>query len=507
MGRIEHSQMTLLKQKHRRWMAAALASMLLVTAADAQRETEPRPNIVLMLVDDLGYGDVGFMGATKIRTPNIDRLAAEGVYLTDAHAPGAVCQPTRYAVLTGRNYWRAPRTGNGFYFQDNEVLMPQVFRDHGYATAMFGKWHLGWGLDRQWPEGMWDAPISHGPNQAGFDYSFAQASGHEWPPFVFIENDRVYKGNPADPLIITRENPEYWPYAGGQGASHGAAAAHAAYDVTRLDLEIARRAVDWLREQEKPFFVYLPFFAPHVPLMPSEEFKGTSEAGLLGDFIQQLDYAVGIVLDALDELGLAENTLIVFTSDNGGCYIQSAMDAGHHSMGPILGLKGDTWEGGHRVPFIARWPERIPAGTRSDHLLSLTDLFPTFAAASGVTLPRHAAPDGLNQWPLWQQPALPVSIRNEMIYDGRSKGLRHGDWIYFPFQGAGGLFGTFYLEQMGYANSDFDGNTLRPDAPPAQLYNVREDLAQTTNLYHQHPEIVAFLDARFREIMRQNRSK
>jgi len=470
-------------------------------------ESRPRPNIVLMLTDDLGYGDVGFMGATKIRTPHIDRLAAEGLPLTDAHSPAAGCQPRRSGVFTGRNYGRAPRTGNGFHFQDNEILMPRVLRDHGYATAMFGKWHLGWGLERRWPEGMWDAPISHGPNQAGFDYAFAQASGHEWPPFVFIENNRVYQADPSDPLIITRDNPEYWPYAGGQGSSHGAAAAHAAYDVSRLDLEMAERAVKWIGEQEKPFFLYLPFFAPHVPLMPSEAFKGTSEAGLLGDFIQQLDHAVGMVLDALDEKGLADNTLVVFTSDNGGCYIQSAMDAGHNSMGPILGLKGDAWEGGHRVPFVVRWPGRIPAGTRSDHLFSLTDIFPTFAAALGMTLPRHAAPDGMNQLPLWEQPELPVSIRHEMIYQGRGKALRHGDWLYLPFAGPGGLFGTFYMEQMGFVNSDFDGNTLRPDAPPGQLYNLRNDLTQTTNLYEQHPELAAFLDMRFRELMRQNRSK
>lgn len=485
---------------------------LLITCGcvlNAMAEKPRPPNIILMLADDLGYGDVGFMGATKVRTPNIDRLAGEGVHFTDAHSPGAVCQPTRYGVLSGRGYWRAKRTGSGYYFQDNEILMPEVFRQSGYATAMFGKWHLGWGLGEQWAEGMWEAPISHGPNQAGFDYSFAQASGHEWPPFVFIDNDRVYKGDPADPVIITRDNPKYWPYAGGQGSSRGAKAAHEAYDVTRLDLEMATRAVDWIRNQsgEKPFFVYLPFFAPHVPLMPSDEFKGTSEAGLLGDFIQQLDHAVGIVLAGLDELGLTENTLIVFTSDNGGCYIQSAMDLGHRSMGDLLGLKGDAWEGGHRVPFIARWPGRIPAGKRSDQLLSLTDLFPTFAAVANIQLPRNAAPDGMNQWPLWAQPELPVAIRNEMIYSGRSNALRHGDWLYIPMQGSAGLFGTFYLEQMGFRNSDFEGNHLRADAPPAQLYNVREDLAQTKNVYNDHPEIVAFMEARLREIMRQSRSR
>lgn len=490
---------------------AAFAMLACVMACVARADEAKPPNIILMLADDLGYGDTGFMGATKIKTPNIDRLAREGIHFTDAHSSGSVCQPTRYGILSGRYYWRRGKVEPGYYFQEGEILLPEVLRQSGYTTAMFGKWHLGWGRANDLAKDVWNGPIRPCPNDAGFDYSFAQASGHEWPPFVFIENDRVYKGDPDDPVIMSDKSPAYWPYAGGQGSSHGAKAAHDAYDVTRLDLTMAERSIEWMKEQEaagKPFFVYLPFFAPHVPLMPSDKFKGTSEAGLLGDFIQQLDAAAGMVLDYLEQSGLAENTLVVFTSDNGGCYIQEAMDLGHRSMGTLLGLKGDAWEGGHRVPFIARWPGRIPAGASCDKLLSLTDLFPTFVAAARIILPRNAAPDGLNQLPLLQHPQGAPAIRDSMVHMGKgAAALRSGDWVYLPLSGSMGLFGTFYLEQMGFTSSDFNGNELRPDAPPAQLYNLGRDLGQSTNVYQAHPEIAAQMDERLKEMMRQSKSR
>jgi arylsulfatase A len=489
-------------------LIAAVATAAPLSAAPAKKSPPPKPNVILMLADDLGFGDLSCYGATKVKTPNIDRLASQGVRLTDAHAPAAVCQPTRYGVLTGRYYWRAKRTGNGYYFQDNETLLPETLRESGYATAAFGKWHLGWGLDQQWSADLWNKPVSDGPNQAGFEYSFMQPSGHEWPPFVFVENDTVYKLDPKDPLEIVKETPPHFiaAYAGGQGASRGAKAAHEAYDVERLDLEIAERASRWIGEQTKPFFVYLPFFAPHVPILPSKEFQGTSQAGIYGDFLQQLDHAVGIVLDALEKNGLSENTLVILTSDNGGCHVQTAMDAGHRSNAHLLGLKTDAWEGGHRVPFIARWPGKIPAGTECDQLVSLTDLFPTIAAATGAVLPRDAAPDGLDQLPLLEHPVGTPAIRSEMVYNGHS--LRSGDWVYLPKPGNMGAFGTFYFKPFGYRNSQHDakGNLL-PDALPEQLYNLREDPSQTTNLAAKHPEIAEQMAARLKEIQRQSKSK
>jgi len=466
----------------------------------------PPPNIILMLADDLGYGDLSCYGATKIKTPNIDRLASQGVRFSDAHAPASVCQPTRYGILAGRYHWRAKRTGNGYYFQENEILLPEVLRSAGYATAAFGKWHLGWGIDKEWAPDLWSKPISHGPLQAGFDYFFGQASGHEWPPFVFIENDHVFKLDPSDPVVITKENPKYWPYAGGQGSSKGAKAAHEAYDVERLDLTIAQRACDWIGQQKKPFFVYLPFFAPHVPIMPSADFKGTSRAGIYGDFVQQLDHAVGTILDYLDKQGLMENTLVVFTSDNGGCYVAEAMELRHRTNGLLLGLKTDAWEGGHREPLIARWPGRIPAGKTCGALVSLTDLFPTIAAASDAKLPRNAAPDGLNQLPVMENPNANVPVRTEMVYDG--KALRSGDWVYLPGPGNMGVFGTFYFKPLGFRNSQHDEEgKLLPDALPEQLYNLRNDPSQTTNVLKDYPEIASQMAARLKEMKRQFKSR
>ncbi len=503
-----------------RWALVLLAGVLLLPVGSRAEARDPaKPvNIVLMLADDLGYGDVSCYGADKVRTPNIDRLAAEGVRFTDAHAPAAVCQPTRYGIMAGRYPWRATRKEPGLHFQDHEILLPRVLKENGYHTAAFGKWHLGWGDGRELDAEFWNGEISPGPLDTGFDYYFGVPQSHSQPPFVFVENTRIYKGDPADPLTLVKPRRQDWKWTADFGGSDGAKAAHEAADYDRLDLILAERAGDFIARQsaKKPFFVYLPFYAPHVPLLPAKEFRGTSKAGDLGDYIQQLDAAVGMVLGSLEQHGFADNTLVIFTSDNGGCYIlgashgvQGSIELGHRSNGPFLGLKTDAWEGGHRVPFVARWPGRIPSGKTCDHLLSLTDLFATFAAAGRIPLPRDAAPDSLDQLPLLLHPEGTPAIRTEMVYSGRGTALRSGDWVYLPQPGSMGLFGTsFYMPAFGYTNSDFTAaGELRPDAPPAQLYNLRDDPAQTTNLYHVKPEIVASLAERLREITRQNKSR
>lgn len=495
-------------------LVAALALPFALHAAPNDKKAkEPKakpPNIVLMLADDLGYGDTGCYGATKLKTPNIDTLATQGVKFTDAHSSAAVCQPTRYGILTGRYHWRAKRTEPALYFQEGEILLPQVLKDNGYNTAAFGKWHLGWGSGQPLDADFWNGEITPGPLSTGFDYYFGVPQSHSQPPFVFVENTRIYKGDPKDPLLMTKDQPKHWKYTGNSGGSAGAKAAHEACDMDRLDLTLANKASEFIAKQtkEKPFFVYIPFYAPHVPLLPAKEFRGSSQAGEYGDFIQQLDKAVGIVLQSLKDNGFDDNTIVIFTSDNGGCYIQETTDAGHRPNADWLGLKADTWEGGHREPFIARWPGRIPAGTICDKLLSLTDLFPTFAAASGVLLPRNAAPDGLNQLPLLEHPAGTPTIRNEMIYSGRGRALRSGDWVYQPDKGSQGLFGTFYFKQLGYKNSEFDedGKQLE-SAQPVQLYNLKDDPQQTTNLAEKFPEITKQMAARFDETMRQAKSR
>jgi arylsulfatase A-like enzyme len=492
-------------------VAAALSLVPGVALHATPEPVAPKPNIVLLLADDLGYGDVGCYGATRVRTPNIDRLRAQGVRFTDAHAPAAVCQPTRYGILAGRYYWRTTAKANNYYFHANEILLPKVLKDGGYRTAAFGKWHIGWGSEGGASDAEWfnREDLNPGPNTAGFDYFFGMPNTHEHSPQVYIENNRVYKRDPADPLRTDVQKDPIWKYAGSTRRSAGAKAAHEACDLNTLDLEMGKRAAAWIADQtkEKTFFLYVPFFAPHVPLLPNGTFAGTSRAGVQGDFIQQMDRGVGMILTALKEHGFEEDTLVVFTSDNGGVYIQEAMDKGHRSMGELLGLKGDAWEGGHRVPFLARWPGRIPAGADCDELLSLTDLYATFAAAAGVVLPQNAAPDSVNQLPLFEHPLDTPAIRTEMVYMGRGAGLRAGDWVYYPAQGPQGLFGTFYMTQLGFKNSDYEGNDLRQDAQPAQLYNVKEDISQAVNRYTRYPRIAAQMKARLSEILRQKRSR
>ncbi len=489
--------------------AMVLQGNLPAAASGTPLPPAQRPNIVLMLADDMGYANLGCYGTDRILTPNIDRLAAEGVRFTDAHAPAAVCQPTRYAILSGRYYWRSSygRIQSGSYFRDNEILMPDLLRKAGYATAMFGKWHLGFGLTRRGEPTDWNGELKPGPIEAGFDTWFGMPNAHNMPPLVFIDNHRVYKGDSKDPIRVVEGDEAKALGFGVHGGSVGGKAAHEACVGDRLDLMMAERACDWIKQRKagEPFFLYLPFFAPHVPLVPAKEFQHTSplgkgrqynNAGRLGDFVQQLDHCVGQVMQALKDKGVDGNTLVVFSSDNGNVNFGDSCGVKYRSNGPFLGQKSDVWEGGHRVPFIARWPGSVPAGKVSDKLLSLTDLYDTCLAVAGVPKPVGAGPDSLNVVPLLKDPERAPSIRTAMMYKGKAAALRVGDWVYVPQQGSGGLFGVGYMAALGLSNSDHTAQgELRPDAPPAQLYNLKEDPAQTRNLYKQRRELVEVLDA------------
>ncbi len=488
-------------------------TLLLAACAISAAEPPPsRPNIVVMVADDLGWGDVGCYGATRIKTPYIDRLAGEGVRFTDAHAPAAVCQPSRYAILSGAYFMRAKRQGQQqLYFHEGQVTLPSLLKGAGYRTAAIGKWHLGFGRGAE-PD--YNAELKPGPLEVGFDDFFGCPRTHNEPPYVFVENRRMVGADPADPIrivphdeVVRRGLKDFnW------GISEGAAKAHAARPVDRIDLILADKAAQWLaRESDAPFFLYLAFLAPHVPIAPAKEFQGTSQAGRYGDFIQQLDACVGRVLDALKARGLADDTLVFFTSDNGGVLHGDAIAAGHRANGPLLGQKTDAWEAGHRVPFIARWPGRIPGGSRCDRLLGLNDLMATIAAAANVSVPAGAAPDSLNQLPALTDPANAPAIRREMLAQGTGGyALRQGDWAYLPKQGSCGMtvqvpagkpWGLPY-EQLGLRNSDIDGRgKIKPSAPPAQLYNLRDDLSQTTNRLGDEPDTARRLAARMEELV------
>jgi len=483
------------------------------SGATSSADPNKRPNIILIMADDLGYGDVGCCGSTKIRTPRMDRLAADGVRFTDAHSTAAVCNPSRYAILAGTYLCHAKRTNDySLYFHDGQITLPSLLQSAGYRTAAFGKWHNGFGRNGD-PD--YNAELKPGPLEIGFDSFFGTPRTHNEPPWVFVENHRVVGWDPADPIriishdeVLQRGLKDY-----GWGISAGAANAHAARPDERIDLIIAEKAAAFLSRSPKatPFFLYIAFAAPHVPVNPAPEFRGRSQAGIYGDYVEQLDHCIGRVLDALDACGAARDTLVIVTSDNGAVCTREAIEAGHRSNGVLLGQKTDAWEGGHRVPLIARWPGRIPAGSERKALFTQVDIMATLAEAAGVRLPPGASPDGMSGLAAFTDPERAPAKRTEALFQGTgSYALRQGDWLYIPRQGSGGMtvqvpprapWGLPYAK-MNQRNSDIDPQgKVQPGAPPAQLYNLRDDLSQTTNRFRDQPDTAKRLAARMEELL------
>jgi arylsulfatase A len=492
-------------------LASLFAGAVVVTLASPLSASELRhsakPNIVLIVADDLGYGDVGAYGASKIKTPNIDGLAREGVRLTDAHASDPICRPSRYAILSGAYYMRVRHQWNGgLIFREGPVTLPGLLKSAGYRTAAIGKWHLGFGLHGD-PD--YNGELKPGPLEIGFDYYFGTPNSHNEPPFVFVENHRVVGLEPGDPIrmishdeVVKRGLQDY-----GWGISEGAAKAHAARPDDKIDLILADKATEFIAQNsDTPFFLYLPREAPHVPIDPSPEFRGTSQAGAYGDYVQQLDACVGKVLDALQAQSLVDNTLVLFTSDNGAVMFD-ALKAGHRPNGMLLGQKTDAWEGGHRVPFIARWPGRIPAGTEGGQLFGLTDLMATLAAAADIAIPDGAAPDSLNQLSVLIDPVHAPPVRSEFLIEGNwCVALRQGDYVYLPRQGSCGFSVPpegirWWSSNLGFVNSDVNSTGgIKPNASRVQLYNLATDPDQTTNIAASEPLRVEAMKKRLQEL-------
>lgn len=461
------------------------------------------PNIIVILADDLGYGDVGCNGAKKIKTPNIDRLAAEGVNFTDAHSPASICQPSRYGLLAGRYIWRKNiKTDSTFYFNENEITLPKLLKAAGYKTACIGKWHLGLGNAKNI---AWEGDVKPGPQDIGFDYFYGTPRSHNEPPFVLMENQKVIGADPKDPIEIIEASKTVLGY--GHGISLGGIKAHKNRPEYKVDIIITEKAVEYVNQQskEQAFFMYLPFVAPHVPLSPSPRFQGTSEAGVYGDFVQELDWCVGEVLQALDKKGLSENTMVIFTSDNGACINLTAMRKEHRSNAHFLGQKTDAWEGGHRVPFIVRHEGHFPAGKTSQRLISLTDIMATCLDYVGLEKPDGAAPDSLSQVSVLKDPSAPA-VRSEMILQSvGGYSLRSGPWVYIPGRGSLGFtahqstpWGDW--KQQGFKNSDIDNKgKYIASAPENQLYNIVNDESQTLNVIKDNETIAIQLDKSLRQ--------
>ena len=478
-------------------------SLWMAMAAAAFAAGVSRPNILFIIADDLGWGDVGCYGATKIKTPRMDRLAGQGVRFTDAHATAAVCNPSRYSILSGTYLQHAKRKNDySLYFHEGQVTLPGLLKSAGYRTAALGKWHNGFGRHGD-PD--WNQELKPGPLEIGFDYFFGTPKTHNEPPLVFVENHQVIGLDPADPIRI---DPTVKPH----GKMTGGAAAQKARPDDQLDFIFAEKAARFFAQQTKdqPFFLYLAFAAPHVPIDPAPEFRGQSGAKLYGDYVQQLDHCLGLVLDALEQQGFAQNTLVIFTSDNGAVLNTDALTSAHRPNSVLLGPKTDAWEAGHRVPLLARWPGRIPAGSLRAPLFTQVDCMATLAEAVGVKLPDGASPDGASELAAFTDPAHAPVKRTEASFLGTGgHALRQGDWLYIPKQGSAGMtvqvppgppWGQPYA-QLGLTNSDVDARgTIKPDAPQAQLYNLKEDLPQHTNVIALHPDLAARMQARMDEL-------
>jgi arylsulfatase A-like enzyme len=467
--------------------------LLLVGAASAAE----RPNIVVILADDMGYGDPRcFNPQSKISTPCLDRLAAQGMRFTDAHAPGSVCIPSRYGLMTGRYPFRAKSMSadKGVVIEPGRVTIASFLAEQGYATAMVGKWHLGFEGGDQFDYAQ---PLRGGPADRGFAYFFGQHASLDIPPYFFIENDRCVA--PASEHIEANSTSDWSPI---QGAFWRAGAVAPGFKHDEVLSAYTRRAIDYVDRRAKatdgkPFFLYLALTAPHTPWLPTGEFRPESGENLYFRWVSQVDEAIGSVLHSLEKAGVADNTLVVFSSDNGPVWLPDDVKRfGHASAGPWRGMKGDSWEAGHRMPFIATWPAKIKPGQTSAETICFTDLFATCAAIVDAKLPNDAGEDSFNFLPaLLGEPRSGPLRPTTVIGTGKNVlSIRRGDWKLIPFLGSGGFTQPNRIKPQ-------------PGEPTGQLYNLADDPGETKNLFAERPEIAKELAALLAETCEKPRSR
>ena len=461
----------------------------------AQIPTKKKPNIILILADDMGYGDLGsYNHNSKIPTPSIDALAVEGVRFTTAHAPSSVCTPTRYGILTGEYAWRTwLKSGvlighSRSLIAKDKLTIAGWLQGLGYNTAAIGKWHLGFGS-----EGAdFSKKVDLRPTTLGFDDFFGISASLDMPPYAYIHNG-LYVQTPTEKIETRRAGIEldkfpYW--------SAGPIAPD--FDFTQVEPTITEKAVTFIETQKstgKPYFLYLPYPAPHTPIVPSDEFSGSSQAGIYGDFVAQIDASVGRILNAVEKNGDKENTIIMFTSDNGAITFSYLDKLGHATNGDLRGMKSQVYEGGHRVPLLVSWPSQFKP-TVSDRFVSLVDFFATFAELLGETVPEIQGVDSRSFADVLTRRGANDQPRRSQIIGHSMLGhftIRSGDWKLILSDGPGG-FDINLSSPHKYA----DGETIaRVDW---RLFNLAKDPQEQNNVAEENPQVVERLYQQLRKV-------
>ncbi len=506
--------------------AVCFAITVVITLGAVGRTlAEPEtPHILLILADDLGYGDVGcYNPESRVPTPNLDRLAAEGMRFTDAHSPATVCTPTRYTLMTGQMAFRVPNGGTVFtgvggpsLIAPGRLTLPAMLKQVGYSTACVGKWHVGLTFRDEVGDPIhsgrledlrridFHRRIEGGPVDIGFDRFFGTACcpTTDWL-YAFIDGDRI----PVPPMApLDRSGLPRHPYA--NDCRTGLIAPD--FPMEEVDLVFLEKSRAFIEQHarntpDQPFFLYHAMQAVHLPSFAAPRFQGKTGAGPHGDFIHELDWIVGELLDTLETLVVADYTLVLFTSDNGPettSVVRMRSDHDHDPARPWRGMKRDNWEGGHRVPFLVRWPGKVAPGSISDQIVSLADVMATVAAVIGAPLPDHAAEDSFNLLPALlgsdTGPLRPYLL-TQAFRGAQTLSIRRGPWKYLDHPGSGGNdYGGESLKFFALPDTD-------PEAP-GQLYHLGEDPGETTNLYFEHPGIVSEMKALLEQSKADGRS-
>ena len=484
---------------------------LVLVACEPQKAVDQLPNIIYILADDLGYGDVAcFNPEGKIPTPNLDEMAENGIRFTDAHTTSAVCTPTRYGILTGRYNWRSSLKRSvlsGFsksLIKQERTTIAEMLQKQGYSTGYIGKWHLGWdwalknegtaqernNLNAR-PEVDFTEPVKNGPSTHGFDYSFGFCGSLDMPPYVYVENDMPTMVPTKTTVCVDEKG--FWR----KGLTSDD------FDHTLLLQELTDKAMQYIRQQSEaatPFFLYFPLPAPHTPILPTTEFLGKSNTNMYGDFVMQVDDLVGQIRETLESLDISENTLLVFTSDN-GCSpradYEELASVDHDPSYVFRGTKADIFEGGHRVPFIVEWPGKGLKNSKSDKTICTVDFFATCAELTGYQLQDNEAEDSFSMLAAITGES-DADIREYTVHHSihGSFAIRQGHWKLCFCPGSGGW--SYPRPQ------DIEREQL--DLPALQLYNLQEDIGETNNLIHEYPEIAMELKEALASIILEGRS-